>query len=122
MRGVPRSVLMTLGQGARLRAMNEKREGGYTGSDSSSEEEEIEEELGYFSPLDTVNPYETFKNALTSPYHLQSLVWPVLTPLPTDFQHKNPAAYQVATTSLDVEQQTGLIEVMKKADQPQAQV
>ena len=46
--------------------MNEKREGGYAGSDSSSEEEEIEEELGYFSPLDTVNPYETFKNALTS--------------------------------------------------------
>jgi len=46
--------------------MNEKREGGFAGSDSSSEEEEIEEELGYFSPLDTVNPYETFKNALTS--------------------------------------------------------
>ena len=46
--------------------MNEKREGGYTGSDSSSEEEEVEEELGYFSPLDAVNPYETFKNALTS--------------------------------------------------------
>ena len=53
-------------QGARLRAMNEKREGGYADSDSSSEEEDIEEELGYFSPLDIVNPYETFKSALTS--------------------------------------------------------
>ena len=59
-------MLTTPGQGARLRAMNEKREGGFAGSDSSSEEEEIEEELGYFSPLDTVNPYETFKSALTS--------------------------------------------------------
>ena len=46
--------------------MNEKREGGYPGSDSSSEEEDIEEELGYFSPLDSVDPYERFKNALTS--------------------------------------------------------
>ena len=58
------SVPVTFKQGARLRAMNEKREGGYAGSDSSSEEEEIEEELGYFSPLDTVNPYETFKNEI----------------------------------------------------------
>ena len=72
---VPYSVLMTFEQGARLRAMNEKREGGFAGSDSSSEEEEIEEELGYFSPLDTVNPYDTFKNALTSSSRLQFFVW-----------------------------------------------
>jgi hypothetical protein len=45
----------------------------------------------------------------------------VLTRFPTDFQQKNPAAYQAATTSLDVEQQTALMEVMKKADLPQAQ-
>lgn len=64
-------ILKAPGQGARLRAMNEKREGGYSGSDSSSEEEEIEEELGYFSPLDIVNPYETFKSALTSWSHSQ---------------------------------------------------
>ena len=108
-------------QGARLRAMNEKREGGYAGSDSSSEEEEIEEELGYFSPLDTVNPYETFKIALTSSSHPRSFVWLPLNPFLTDFQHKNPTAYQAATTSLDVEQQTALIEVMKKADLPQVQ-
>ena len=72
---VPYSILMTFEQGARLRAMNEKREGGFAGSDSSSEEEEIEEELGYFSPLDTVNPYDTFKNALTSSSRLQFFVW-----------------------------------------------
>lgn len=101
--------------------MNEKREGGYTGSDSSSEEEDIEEELGYFSPLDAVNPYETFKNALTSSCRLRSFIWPALKPFTTDFQHKNPTAYLAATTSLDVEQQTALIEVMKKADVPQVQ-
>lgn len=114
-------ALTAPGQGARLRAMNEKREGGYAGSNSSSEEEEIEEELGYFSPLDTVNPYETFKNALTSSFCSRPLVRPVLTHFTIDFQHKNPTAYQTATTSLDVEQQTALIEVMKKADLPQTQ-
>ena len=113
------SVLMTPEQGARLRAMNEKREGGYTGSDSSSEEEEIEEELGYFSPLDTVDPYQTFKTALTSLCHLRSFALFALMHFTTDFQHKNPTAYQVATTSLDVEQQTALMEVMKKVDLPQ---
>jgi len=101
--------------------MNEKREGGYAGSDSSSEEEEIEEELGYFSPLDTVDPYQTFKTALTSPCHSGSFALLMLMFFPTDFQHKNPTAYQAATTSLDIEQQTALIEVMKKVDLPQVQ-
>ena len=78
----PCSALTTPEQGARLRAMNEKREGGYAGSDSSSEEEEIEEELGYFSPLDTVNPYETFKNALTSSCRSRFLVCPPTKPFP----------------------------------------
>jgi hypothetical protein len=73
-------VLTAPEQGARLRAMNEKREGGYVGSDSSSEEEDIEEELGYFSPLDTVNPYGTFKSALTSLWRSQYVLWPVLIP------------------------------------------
>ena len=34
--------------------------------EESDDEEEIAEELGYISPLDTVNPYVTFKHALTS--------------------------------------------------------
>jgi hypothetical protein len=42
-------------------------------------------------------------------------------PFTADLQHKNPIAYQAATTSLDVEQQTALIEVMKMADPPQVQ-
>lgn len=40
---------------------------------------------------------------------------------PTDFQHKNPTAYHAATTSLDVDQQTALIEVMNKVDLPEVQ-
>ena len=32
------------------------------------EEDDIEEELGYISPLDNVDPYITFKQALTSTY------------------------------------------------------
>ena len=71
--------------------MNEKREGGYAGSDSSSEEEEIEEELGYFSPLDTVNPYETFKNALSSSSHSQFFVWRPLNPFPQISSTRTPA-------------------------------
>lgn len=35
------------------------------GASDVSDEEEIEEELGFISPLDTVNPYVTFKQALT---------------------------------------------------------
>jgi importin-7 len=101
--------------------MNEKREGGYAGSDSSSEEEDIEEELGYFSPLDTVDPYKTFKVALTSLCLSRSLSWHALILLPTAFQLKNPTAHQAATTSLDVEQKTTLIEVMKKAELPESQ-
>ena len=36
--------------------------------DDDEDEEDIEEELGYISPLDTVDPYITFKQALTGTY------------------------------------------------------
>lgn len=52
-------------EGARLRERNEKRDAGAAASDSSSESEEIEEELGFFSPLDSINAYTNFKQALT---------------------------------------------------------
>ena len=52
-------------QGARLRERNEKRDAGEAASDTSSESEEIEEELGFFSPLDSIDPYVTFQRALT---------------------------------------------------------
>lgn len=52
-------------QGQRLRDAAERREHDADGTASdASEEEEIEEELGFISPLDTVNPYVTFKQAL----------------------------------------------------------
>jgi len=87
-------------EGARLREKSEKQAQGEEVEDSDDEEEEVEEELGYISPLDKVNPYSTFKQALTS------------------FQMHNSPCYQAATTSLNVEQQTLLMEVMRIADQP----
>jgi len=46
-------------QGAHLRQKFEQAEAGDGGSDTS-EESEIEEELGFFSLLDGVSPYTTF--------------------------------------------------------------
>ena len=58
--------LSPLLQSARLRARSEKQtEQGEDVSDAS-EESEIEEELGFFSLIDAINPYATFKQALTS--------------------------------------------------------
>ena len=52
-------------QSARLRERAENK--GIDGDeDESDEDDQIEEELGFISPLDTVNPYTSFKQALTS--------------------------------------------------------
>ncbi|KAK0187704.1 armadillo-type protein [Armillaria mellea] len=72
--------------------------GGVDSDEYDSDDEDIEEELGYYSPLDNVNPYVSFQQALTA------------------FQMKSGPVYQAATTSLTVEQQTVLMEVMKVAD------
>jgi len=89
-------------EGARLRQKSEKRtEGEDIDEDSDEDESDVEEELGYISPLDKVNPYVTFKQALTT------------------FQMQNVPSYQAATTSLNVEQQTALMEVMRIAEQPE---
>jgi len=90
-------------EGARLREKSEKLAEGVEVEDSD-DEEEVKEELGYISPLDKVNPYATFKQALTS------------------FQMQNSSNYQLATTSLTVEQQTLLMEVMRIADQPAEEI
>ncbi|KAG6854284.1 hypothetical protein C0991_008532 [Blastosporella zonata] len=83
-------------EGARLREKQEKvADGDY---ESESDDEDIEEELGYISALDTVDPYGSFKQALTT------------------FQLKNGPSYQAATTALTVEQQTLLMEVMRTAE------
>ncbi|KAF7364786.1 Importin N-terminal domain-containing protein [Mycena venus] len=89
---------MLANEGARLREKSEKAEEGE--EDSDDEEDEITEELGYFSALDSVNPYASFKQALTT------------------FQMQNAPVYQAATTSLTLEQQTLLMEVMRIAEQP----
>jgi len=89
---------MLASESARLRARSE--ETGNAGDDESevSEDSDIEEELGFFSLIDAINPYTTFKQALTT------------------FQTKNSALYRAATTILSVEQQTVLMEVMTKAE------
>ena len=52
-------------QSARLRERAENKETDGD-EDDSDEDDQIEEELGFISPLDTVNPYTSFKQALTS--------------------------------------------------------
>ncbi|KAJ8079910.1 Nonsense-mediated mRNA decay protein 5 [Marasmius tenuissimus] len=86
-------------EGARLRERSERLEEGED-VESDDEEETVAEELGYISPLDNVNLHSSFKQALTA------------------FQMRNGPGYQAATTSLDVEQQTLLMEVMRAADAP----
>ena len=51
-------------QGARLRARSEERVNAEE-EEEESDDESIDEELGYISPLETANPYVTFKEALT---------------------------------------------------------
>lgn len=53
-------LLFFLFQSARIRERAEGKD------EDVSDESDIEEELGFFSPLDTVNPYASFKQALTS--------------------------------------------------------
>jgi hypothetical protein len=53
-------------QSARLRARSEQDVTGEDDESDVSEESEIEEELGFFSLIDAINPYTTFKQALTS--------------------------------------------------------
>ena len=58
-------IEMLANEGARLREKSEKQAAGDDVSESS-EESDIDEELGYISPLDNVDPYVSFKQALTS--------------------------------------------------------
>ena len=56
----------TTPQSARLRARSEKQVEQGDDVSEESEESEIEEELGFFSLIDAINPYTTFKHALMS--------------------------------------------------------
>jgi len=90
-------------QSARLRERAENRE--TNGDDDESDDDaQIEEELGFISPIDNVNPYTSFKQALTT------------------FQMQNSLGYQASTTVLDIEQQAMLMEVMRIAEQESGSV
>jgi len=89
-------------EGARLRERAEQPQGTYEEEDEEDDdddyEEWAEEELGYISPIDNVDPYVSFKHALTA------------------FQMKNSQGYQTATTSLGVDMQAVLMEAMTIAE------
>jgi hypothetical protein len=96
---------------------------GVSTTDDDEEEdisdEEIEEELGFISPLDTVDPYSTFKHALSGMYIRAARITRRLIPRAV-FQAKNGGAYQQGTTALSMDEQTFLMEVM--AHQPTAEL
>ncbi|KAI0286170.1 armadillo-type protein [Russula brevipes] len=86
-------------EGQRLREAAERRDHDADGRASdTTDDEDIEEELGFISPLDTVNPYVTFKHALTA------------------LEVNDHTMYQAATTALNMEEQTLLMEIMRLAD------
>ena len=87
-----------------------------------STEEEIEEELGFISPLDTVNPYTTFKQALAGTCYTHTPCVKVTDNSLVALEVKDRAMYQAATTSLNVEQQTVLMEIMRIAEESTAGV
>ena len=109
-------------QRVRLSAQSQKSAEQCDDDTEEVEESDIEEELGFFSLVDAINPYTTFKHALTSAWIFFGIVSPrcLLVLLPRlAFQNKIPALYQAATTALSVEQQTVLMEVMSLAETQQ---
>ena len=113
-------VEMLANEGQRLREKSQKQAAGEEVSDDEDDEVE-EEELGYISPLDNVDPYITFKAALTSEsskhIHIRVTITILTSIFLAAFQMKNGHGYQLATTSLTPEHQTFLMEVMRLADE-----
>jgi hypothetical protein len=95
----------------------------------SDDDEEIDEEPGYISFLETVDPYVQFKRVLTSKcLFLSSLFFyfyvrfmvqmiDVHFSLVTDSQMKSPAVCQASATSLNIEHQAVLMKVMFIAEE-----
>ncbi|GJJ15816.1 hypothetical protein Clacol_010094 [Clathrus columnatus] len=89
-------------EGQRLKERESGAQDGYEEEDEEEDEEEGDEEwaddeLGYISPIDNVDVYLSFKNALEV------------------FQMKNAAGYATATSSLNIEMQTVMMEAMARA-------
>ncbi|THH06885.1 hypothetical protein EW145_g3782 [Phellinidium pouzarii] len=122
-------IEMLAKEGARLR---EKADAsislGEEDSDVESDDDDIDEDLGYISPLENVDPYVTFKQSLTGAFlqavssglPLSACSYSSVFPLISAFQMKNPALYQASTTSLNIEQQTALMEIMTIAEKNSA--
>ena len=65
--------------------------------DDSDGDDELEEELGYISPLESLDVHIRFREALEA------------------MQNRNGALYAAATTALSVDEQTYLMEIMREA-------
>ncbi|QRV92799.1 importin beta N-terminal domain [Ceratobasidium sp. AG-Ba] len=85
-------------ESARLRAKKAAKAAAGSDDEESEDDESVHEELGFESPLDDINPYLAFKDALQT------------------LQQVNAPAYQAATTSLTPEQTTSLMEMMALAE------
>ncbi|KAF8510510.1 ARM repeat-containing protein [Hysterangium stoloniferum] len=95
-------------EGVRLRERNDQPATGYEDDDEEEEDDDdddwAEDELGYISPIDNVDAYVSFKAAVEA------------------FQMKNASAYAAATSGLNVEMQTVMMEVMARAHNTNSQV
>jgi hypothetical protein len=115
-------LVNTHAQNLRLRGQSAAGAGDDTEDDEDDvdDDSDIEEELGYFSPLDAVNPYSSFKQALTGTPPPRTRCRFVELIFCVAFQLKNGAGYQAGTTSLNMEQQTFLMEVMNMSENEEA--
>ncbi|KAJ1676508.1 Nonsense-mediated mRNA decay protein 5, partial [Spiromyces aspiralis] len=66
------------------------------------DDEELDEELAFESPLDKIDPYVYFEGVVKS------------------IQNGNPAVYNVVTQNLTPEKQTLFIQISKKAEEARA--
>lgn len=92
-------VEMLAQEGQRLRAEAAAKGSGAVSDaeDDSDGDDELEEELGYVSPLEGLDVHVRFREALES------------------MQGRNAGLYAVATTALSVDEQTYLMEIMREA-------
>ena len=68
-----------------------------------------------FTPLDDINPYIVFRNALNGMLFF-SIPHPGHSCHSTAFQIQNPATYEAATRKLDLVQQRLMMDVLKVAE------
>jgi hypothetical protein len=101
-------IEMLAKEGQRLRMQSAGQDGDGDGdgdeaeSDGADSDDEIEEELGFVSPLEQLDVYVRFRRALAA------------------LQNSNSQLYLAATTALSVDEQAFLMELMREAETREA--